>query len=146
MGSHSIPPKTLSDESINRGLVCTHMHFIARTQKILTFMCPRRINAGNKNTPSMHHPRRRNVATLMVGLKNSHICKNLTQKWWTPEIQLGNAEEEEEDRTCWRQFAAQWGDCKNSRIAPLDVIILLIITVKYLVSAHPPLSTNFLEK
>ena len=29
---------TLSDESINRGLVCAHMHFIARTQKILTFM------------------------------------------------------------------------------------------------------------
>ena len=29
---------TPSDESINRGLVCAHMHFIARTQKILTFM------------------------------------------------------------------------------------------------------------
>ena len=38
MGSNSIAPKTLSDESINRGLVCAHMHFIARTQKILTFM------------------------------------------------------------------------------------------------------------
>ena len=38
MGSNSIPPKTLSHESINRGLVCAHMHFIARTQKILTFM------------------------------------------------------------------------------------------------------------
>ena len=38
MGSNSIPQKTLSDESINRGLVCAHMHFIARTQKILTFM------------------------------------------------------------------------------------------------------------
>ena len=37
MGSNSIPPKTPSDESINRGLVCAHMHFIARTQKILTF-------------------------------------------------------------------------------------------------------------
>ena len=37
-GSNSIPPKTLSDESINQGLVCAHMHFIARTQKILTFM------------------------------------------------------------------------------------------------------------
>ena len=37
-GSNSIPQKTLSDESINRGLVCAHMHFIARTQKILTFM------------------------------------------------------------------------------------------------------------
>ena len=38
MGSNSIPPKTLSDESVNRGLVCARMHFIARTQKILTFM------------------------------------------------------------------------------------------------------------
>ena len=33
MGSHSIPPKTLSDESINLGLVCAHMHFIPRAQK-----------------------------------------------------------------------------------------------------------------
>ena len=38
MGSNSIPPKTLSDESIYRGLVCAHMHFITWTQKILTFM------------------------------------------------------------------------------------------------------------
>ena len=76
MGSNSIPPKTPSDESINRGLVCAHMHFIARTQKILTFMS-RRVNAGNKNTPSTHHPRRRNVTTLMVGLKKrSHTQKS----------------------------------------------------------------------
>ena len=34
----------------------------------------------------LEDPRRRNVTTLMVGLKNGHICKNLTQKWWTPEI------------------------------------------------------------
>ena len=38
MGSNSIPQKTPSDESINRGLVCAHIHFNARTQKILTFM------------------------------------------------------------------------------------------------------------
>ena len=31
------------------------------------------------NTPSMHHPQRRNVNTSMVGLKNCHVCKNLTQ-------------------------------------------------------------------
>ena len=30
--------KTLSHESINRGLVYAHLHSIARTQKILTFM------------------------------------------------------------------------------------------------------------
>ena len=38
MGSNSIPPNTPSDESINRGIVCAHMHFITRTQKILMFM------------------------------------------------------------------------------------------------------------
>ena len=38
MGSNSIPPETPSDESINRGLVCAYMHFIAWTQKILAFM------------------------------------------------------------------------------------------------------------
>ena len=48
--------------------------------------CPRRVNDGNKNTPNTHHPRRGNVTTLMVGLKNGHIRKNLTPKWWTPEI------------------------------------------------------------
>ena len=30
-------------------------------------------------TPSMHHPQRQNVATSMVGLKNGHMRKNLTQ-------------------------------------------------------------------
>ena len=30
MGSNSIPPKTPSDESINRGLVCAYMHCIAK--------------------------------------------------------------------------------------------------------------------
>ena len=38
MGSDSILKKTLSDESINRGLVCAHMHSIAWTPEILTFM------------------------------------------------------------------------------------------------------------
>ena len=32
------------------------------------------------------YPQRRNVTTLMVGLKNGDIRKNLNQKWWTPEI------------------------------------------------------------
>ena len=35
--------------------------------------CPEWVNASNKKTPSMHHPRRRNVTTLMVGLKNGHM-------------------------------------------------------------------------
>ena len=39
---------------------------------------PRQVNAGNKNTPSMHHLRRWNVTTSVVGLRNGHIRKNLT--------------------------------------------------------------------
>ena len=46
--------------------------------------CPRRVNAGNKNTPSMHHPWRRNVTTLMVGLKNGHIRKKSHPKMVNP--------------------------------------------------------------
>ena len=66
---------------------CISSHGLKRSWR----SCARRVNAGNKHTPSTHHPRRRNVTTLMVGLKNGHIRKNLTQKWWTPEIWLGNA-------------------------------------------------------
>ena len=33
-----LPPKKSLDESINRGLVCAHMHSITRIQKILTVM------------------------------------------------------------------------------------------------------------
>ena len=76
MGSNSIPPKTPSDE---RSSLCTHVFH--RTDSWRS--CPRRVNASNKNTPSTHHPRRRNVTTLMVGLKNGHIRKNLTS-WGTP--------------------------------------------------------------
>ena len=39
----------------------------------------RRVNADNKNTLSMHIPRRRNVTTFMVGLENGHMHKNLTK-------------------------------------------------------------------
>ena len=41
--------------------------------------CPWRVNVGNKNTPNMHYPRRWNVTTSMVRLKNGHVRKNLTQ-------------------------------------------------------------------
>ena len=30
------------------------------------------------------------------------------------------------ERTCWRQFVAQGGDCKKSSIAPLNAIIIII--------------------
>ena len=62
---------------------------------------PRRVNGGNKNTPSLHHPRRQNVTTSMVGLKNSHIHKNLTQigepqrsSWGTQKQKMGICQQE----------------------------------------------------
>ena len=80
MGSDSIPSKTLLDERINRGLVCAHMHCIpSHGLKRSLGSCSRRVNAGSKNTPSMHHSRRRNVTSSMIGLQNGHICKYLTQ-------------------------------------------------------------------
>ena len=36
------------------------------------------------------------------------------------------------ERTCWRQFAAQWGDCKKSRIAPLNAITIMFIFMRLL--------------
>ena len=35
--------------------------------------CPRRVNASNKNTSSVHHPQRRNVTASMVGLKKKTV-------------------------------------------------------------------------
>ena len=33
------------------------------------------------------------------------------------------------ERTCWRRFAAQWGDCTKSQIAPLNAITIIIIII-----------------
>ena len=44
---------------------CIPSHRLKRS----SHSCPRRVNVGNKNTPSMHHPRRQNVTNSMVGLK-----------------------------------------------------------------------------
>ena len=54
---------------------CIPLHELKR----FWYSCPRLVNAGYKNTPSMHHPWKWNVTTSMVGLKNNHIGKNLTQ-------------------------------------------------------------------
>ena len=55
MGSDSYSPKTLSDESINWGIVCAHMYSIVRTQRSW-HSCPRRVNAGTKthSTRTIH--------------------------------------------------------------------------------------------
>ena len=47
--------------------------------------CPRQVNAGNKNTPSTHHPRRRNVTTLTVGLKKTVTYAKISPKSGEPQ-------------------------------------------------------------
>ena len=67
-------PITILDESINKGLVCAHMHSIAQTQKILTFMS----NAPSTKTQCDNH----SWVKKWSRMQRSH------QKWWTQEIQL----------------------------------------------------------
>ena len=55
------------------------------------------MNAGNKNAPSMYHPRRRHVTTSMDGLKNGHISKNLTKNGEPQRYIWGNTEEQNWD-------------------------------------------------
>ena len=43
------------------------------------------MNAGNKNIPSTHHPRRRNVTTLMVGLKKTVTYAKISPKSGEPQ-------------------------------------------------------------
>ena len=60
--------------------------------------CPRQVNAGNKNTSSMHHPYRQIVTTSMVELKKSYIrTAHISPKVVNPRDIAGNAEEEEEE-------------------------------------------------
>ena len=60
-------PKTLSDErytEVESVHTCIPSHWLKRSWH----SCPRQVNAGNKNTSSMHHRWRQNVTTSMVGL------------------------------------------------------------------------------
>ena len=67
-----------SDDSINRGLVCAHMHSITQTQKILTFMPTMGEYPQQKHT--QHAPSMKMECDYLNGCikKNSHIRKNLT--------------------------------------------------------------------
>ena len=72
-----------------------HMHGLKRSLR----SCPRRVNAGNKNTPSMHHPRRRNVTTLMVGLKNGHHTQKSHPKVVNPRDIAGERKKKNNNKT-----------------------------------------------
>ena len=75
-GSDSHFPQTLL--STNRGLVCAHMHSIAHTLKILTFMSQTSECWQQKTCP--HAPSTKMECDYLNGwIKNGHICKHLTQ-------------------------------------------------------------------
>ena len=77
-----LPPSLSLSLSLSQSHTHTHTHTRTHTHTHThthIHQCPRRVNAGNKNTPSLHHPQRWNVTTYMVGLGNGHICQNLTQ-------------------------------------------------------------------
>ena len=73
----------------------------------------------------------------MVRLKNRHTRKNLTQKWWIPEIKLGNTEEEkekEENRRRKRKRRklvvvltpwSEWGHCAVACHSSLATNVLM---------------------
>ena len=50
--------------------VCAHMHSIAQIHVL-----DRSMSATTKNTPSKHHPRKRNVTTSMSGIKIRVACR-----------------------------------------------------------------------
>ena len=59
-------------------------------------LCPRQVNVCNKNTPSMHSPRRQNVTTSVAGLKTDTHAK-IPPKLVNPRYIAGNAEKEEDE-------------------------------------------------
>ena len=74
MVSDSIPKKLL-DECINLGLVCAHMHSIAKTQKILTFMS--RMGECWQQKHTQHAPSTKTECDYLYGWieKQSHYAK-----------------------------------------------------------------------
>ena len=91
MGSWFHSLKTLSDESVNRGLVCAHMHSIPRTQKILTFMS---YGECGQQKHTQHAPFTKTECDYLNGwIKKGLHAQKSHPKWWTPKIQLVNAEE-----------------------------------------------------
>ena len=88
------PKQTLSDESIDRGLVCAHMHSITQTQKILTFMSSMGECQLQKYT--QHTPATKMECDCLNGWieKRSHTQKS-HPKMVNPKDLAGNAEEGE---------------------------------------------------
>ena len=70
---HGLDPPLNLQYNINPGLVCAHMHSIAGTQKILTFMSlmviagNKMVIAGNKKKPTQHAPSTKTECDYLYG-------------------------------------------------------------------------------
>ena len=107
MGLHS--PKILSDESINWGLVCTHMHSIKWTWKILTFTSSL-MGECWEQTHTKHASSIKTECDYLYGWIKKILKKWLHtlkshQKWWTPEIKLGTQKKKKQTPFHYHQRA-----------------------------------------
>ena len=84
-------PKIISDEIINRGLVCAHMHSIARTQKILT--CVSQLGGCRQQKHTQHAPSTKMEYDYLYGwiIKTVHT-QTSHQHVVNPRDIAGNAE------------------------------------------------------
>ena len=83
----SIPQKLFGWEYRLRSSLCTHAYHCTDSKDPGILVLDGWMPATK--TPSIHHPQRQNVTTSVAShTQTSH------PKWWTPEIKLGNAEEE----------------------------------------------------
>ena len=79
MDSDSIPLEVFRMRVLNRGLVCAHMHSIAQTQKILSFMSYSGECRQQNNT--QHAPSMKTECDYLNGLViNGHI-RQFLPKW-----------------------------------------------------------------
>ena len=58
-----------------------------------------------------------------------HVARNMmhVMSTWCVARDLNTIASRPLEHTCWRRFAAQWGDCKKSRIAPFNALLLLLL-------------------
>ena len=79
--------------------------------------CPRRVNTGSRNAPSMNYPRRRNVTTPMIGLRKWSHTQKSHQKWWTLEIYLGT-QKKKKILSIWRAVTVRI--CRSNLLSYTD--------------------------
>ena len=138
---------------------CISSHGLKRSWR----SCPRRVNAGNKNTPSTHHPWRRNVTTLMVILKKrSHTQKSHPKSGEPQRYSWGTKKRKRKEYYCNISFwfvlwfccgglvllfpaqtlsvivSVRFGTCDHDYLAILQVVLLLLLLLH-----SPALSLGF---